>query len=89
LSEFCCWKFKQTAEIGFGRKNQLSPQFLHMPNLEIFHYEDCANIFFCGKLDIMWHNILKLQQNMCLVGASLENQQLANWLLEVGSGKLH
>jgi hypothetical protein len=35
----------------------------------------------------LWHNIniLKLQQNMCLVGALLENQQFANWLLEVGS----
>jgi hypothetical protein len=34
----------------------------------------------------LWHNILKLQQNMCLLGASLENQQFANWSLEVGSG---
>jgi hypothetical protein len=34
----------------------------------------------------LWHNVLKLQQNMCLLGASLENQQFANWLLEVGSG---
>jgi len=29
LSEFCCWKFKQIAKIGFGRKNQLSPQCIH------------------------------------------------------------
>jgi hypothetical protein len=29
LSEFCCWKFKQIAKIGFGRKNQLSPQCVH------------------------------------------------------------
>jgi hypothetical protein len=26
---FCCWKFKQIAKIGFGRKNQLSPQCVH------------------------------------------------------------
>jgi hypothetical protein len=29
LSEFCCWKFKQIAKIGFGRKNQLTPQYVH------------------------------------------------------------
>jgi len=29
LGEFCCWKFKQIAKIGFGRKNQLSPQCVH------------------------------------------------------------
>ncbi len=29
----------------------------------------------------LWHNILKLQQNMWLVGTSLENQQFAIWLL--------
>jgi hypothetical protein len=30
LSGFCCWKFKQIAKIGFGRKNQLSPQSVHI-----------------------------------------------------------
>jgi hypothetical protein len=25
FSGFCCWKFKQIAKIGFGKKNQLSP----------------------------------------------------------------
>ncbi len=29
LSGFCCWKFKKIAKIGFGRKNQLSPQYVH------------------------------------------------------------
>ncbi len=28
-SGFCCWKFKQIAKIGFGRKNELSPQCVH------------------------------------------------------------
>ncbi len=26
LNEFCCWKLKQIAKVGFRRKNQLSPQ---------------------------------------------------------------
>jgi hypothetical protein len=29
FSEFCCWEFKQIAKIGFGRKNQLTPQCVH------------------------------------------------------------
>jgi hypothetical protein len=29
LSGFFCWKFKQITKIGFGRKNQLSPQCVH------------------------------------------------------------
>jgi hypothetical protein len=29
-SGFRCWKFKQIAKIGFGRKNQLSPQCVHI-----------------------------------------------------------
>jgi hypothetical protein len=29
-SEFCCWKFKQITKFGFGRKNQLSPQCVHI-----------------------------------------------------------
>jgi hypothetical protein len=29
LSGFCCWKFKQIAKNGFGRKNQLSLQCVH------------------------------------------------------------
>jgi len=28
-SGFCCWKFKQIAKIGFGRKNQLNLQCVH------------------------------------------------------------
>jgi hypothetical protein len=29
LSGFCCWKFTKITKIGFGRKNQLSPQYVH------------------------------------------------------------
>jgi hypothetical protein len=30
LNGFCCWKFKQSAKIGFRRKNQLSRQCVHI-----------------------------------------------------------
>ncbi len=30
FSGFCCWKFKQSSKNGFGRKNQLSPQCVHI-----------------------------------------------------------
>jgi hypothetical protein len=41
LSGFCYWKFKQIANLGFGRKNQLSSQMCsHCPNLGIFNSEN-------------------------------------------------
>jgi hypothetical protein len=30
FSDFFCWKFKQITKFGFGRKNQLNPQFVDM-----------------------------------------------------------
>jgi hypothetical protein len=36
LSGFCCWKFKQIANIGFGRNNQLSPQCVHIVKFFLF-----------------------------------------------------
>jgi hypothetical protein len=39
LSGFCCWKFKQIAKIGFGRKNQLRTQCVHTwANSTGYHY---------------------------------------------------
>ncbi len=38
LNEFCCWKFKQIAKIGFGRKNQVSPQCVHIAELKKFQF---------------------------------------------------
>jgi len=32
--------------------------------------------------------ILRLQQNMCLTTTCLENQDFANWLLQIGSGQI-
>jgi len=34
LNEFCCWKLKQIAKLGFGRKNKLSPQCAHIAKLK-------------------------------------------------------
>jgi len=41
FSGFCCWKFKQIAKIGFGRKNQLSPlNVFTLLNLKNFNSEN-------------------------------------------------
>ncbi len=39
--EFCCWKFKQIGKIGFGRKNQLSPQHVHCAKFRNFQLWKC------------------------------------------------
>ncbi len=39
---FCCWKFKQIAKkIGFGRKNQLSSQCVHIDEFGNFQFSKC------------------------------------------------
>ncbi len=38
LNEFFFWKFKQIAKIRFGRKNQLSPQCLHIAKFKNFQF---------------------------------------------------
>ncbi len=44
LSGFCCWKFKQIAKIGFGRKNQLSPQYVHTWANSTSYSSHCENV---------------------------------------------
>ncbi len=44
LSEFCCWKFKQIAKIGSGRKNQLSAQCVHIAEFRNFEFGKCEKI---------------------------------------------
>jgi hypothetical protein len=44
LSGFCCWKFKQFAKTGFGRKSQLSPQCVHICKFFI------GNVFALGPM---------------------------------------
>jgi hypothetical protein len=38
LSGFCCWKFKKFTKIGFGRKNQLSPECVHISKFKNFQF---------------------------------------------------
>jgi hypothetical protein len=45
LSGFCCWKFKQFAKTGFGRKTQLSLQCVRS---HIFLY--IGNVFTLGPM---------------------------------------
>jgi hypothetical protein len=41
LIEFCCWKFKQIAKIGFGMKNQLSPDVFTLgPTALVYKIEE-------------------------------------------------
>jgi len=41
LNEFFCCKFIQITEIGFGRKNQLSPQCVHIAKFRTFQFWKC------------------------------------------------
>jgi hypothetical protein len=41
LNEFCYCKFKQIAKFGFGRKNQLSPQCVHIAKFRSFQIWKC------------------------------------------------
>jgi hypothetical protein len=38
LSGFCYWKFKQIVKIGFGKKNKLSPQCIHIAKFRNFQF---------------------------------------------------
>ncbi len=51
LNGFCCWKFKQIAKLnGFGRKNQLSPQCVHLAKFRNFQSWKCENSRLCSHL---------------------------------------
>jgi hypothetical protein len=41
LSGFCCWKFKQIAKNGFGWKNQLRPQCVHIAQFTNSQFWKC------------------------------------------------
>jgi hypothetical protein len=44
LNEFCCWNFKKNINFGFGSKNQLSPQCVHIAKFRNFHSKNVKNI---------------------------------------------
>ncbi len=50
LSGFCCWKFKQIAKFGFGRKNQLSPQCIYIAKSRNFQFWKPCTYLFIGNV---------------------------------------
>jgi hypothetical protein len=50
VSGFCCWKFKQSSEIGLGRKNQLSPQCFEIHKFLILKMWKIKNVFTRGSM---------------------------------------
>jgi len=50
LSGFCCWKFKQIAKIGFGRKNQLTLNVFTLLNFFFKLFWKVCTFFFIWNL---------------------------------------